>query len=230
LAGRAASGRPAPARVRAGRRRIRARRLGTARGGVAGDRAVPGRARTRRLGYLRPASPVRGRVVPLQRSPARGGCDDRLGRCREPGCGPLVGGRMRLEEAAARPARRRDRPARRSGCRVHAGAGRSTEAGRGTEADRLRRPHADVPRPGRAPRPARPAPDLTGAPGTVCAMTIAHPIATAWLSTGGPPARTTGAQNYDEFADDAEITAIIAANPASPLAVEMPHRAPDRLG
>jgi len=61
-------------------------------------------------------------------------------------------------------------------------------------------------------------------------MTIAHPIATAWLSTGGPPARTTGAQNYDEFADDAEITAIIAANPASALAVEMPHRAPDSLG
>ena len=31
-------------------------------------------------------------------------------------------------------------------------------------------------------------------------MTIAHPLAQAWLSTGG-----TGAQNYDEFADDAEI-------------------------
>ena len=53
-------------------------------------------------------------------------------------------------------------------------------------------------------------------------MTIAHPIARAWLSTGG-----TGAQNYDEFADDAEITAIIAANPTSALAVEMPHRAPE---
>jgi len=61
-------------------------------------------------------------------------------------------------------------------------------------------------------------------------MTIAHPIARAWLSTGGPPARTTGAQNYDEFADDAEITAIIAANPASALAVEMPHLAPESLG
>src|SRR5256885_10840402 len=56
-------------------------------------------------------------------------------------------------------------------------------------------------------------------------MTVAHPIARAWLSTGG-----TGAQNYDEFADDAEITAIIAANPDSALAVEMPHRAPDSLG
>src|SRR2546429_2991555 len=55
-------------------------------------------------------------------------------------------------------------------------------------------------------------------------MTIAHPIAKAWLSSGG-----TGAQNYDEFADDAEITVIIAANPDSALAVEMPHRAPDTL-
>ncbi|HEY2791724.1 MAG TPA: DUF1015 family protein [Micromonosporaceae bacterium] len=56
-------------------------------------------------------------------------------------------------------------------------------------------------------------------------MTIAHPIGRAWISTGG-----TGAQNYDEFADDAEITAIIAANPASALAIEMPHRAPDAVG
>jgi len=56
-------------------------------------------------------------------------------------------------------------------------------------------------------------------------MTVAHPIARAWLSTGG-----TGARNYDEFADDAEITAIIAANPSSALAVEMPHRAPDSVG
>src|ERR1051325_11154945 len=54
---------------------------------------------------------------------------------------------------------------------------------------------------------------------------IAHPIERAWLSTGG-----TGAQNYDEFADDAEITAIIAANPSSALAVEMPHRAPENAG
>src|SRR5205085_11664662 len=85
--------------------------------------------------------------------------------------------------------------------------------------------HPDLPRPGTAPRPPRPAPDLTDAPGTVWAMTIAHPIATAWLSTG-----TTGAQNYDEFADDAEITQIIAANPASALAVEMPHLAPGSAG
>jgi uncharacterized protein (DUF1015 family) len=56
-------------------------------------------------------------------------------------------------------------------------------------------------------------------------MTIVHPIARAWISTGG-----TGARNYDEFADEAEITRIIAANPASALAVEMPHRAPDSLG
>ena len=56
-------------------------------------------------------------------------------------------------------------------------------------------------------------------------MTIAHPIARAWLSAGG-----TGAQNYDEFADDAEITAIIEANPDSALAVEMPHSAPEQLG
>jgi uncharacterized protein (DUF1015 family) len=56
-------------------------------------------------------------------------------------------------------------------------------------------------------------------------MTIVHPISRAWLTTGG-----TGAQNYDEFADEAEITAIIGANPRSALAVEMPHRAPDSLG
>ncbi|MDQ7905587.1 DUF1015 family protein [Phytohabitans sp. ZYX-F-186] len=56
-------------------------------------------------------------------------------------------------------------------------------------------------------------------------MTIVHPIARAWITTGG-----TGAQNYDEFADDAEITSIIADNPHSALAVEMPHRAPESLG
>jgi uncharacterized protein (DUF1015 family) len=61
-------------------------------------------------------------------------------------------------------------------------------------------------------------------------MTIAHPIAHAWLTTGGRPGETTGAQNYDEFADDAEITAIIAANPTSALAIEMPHCAPESLG
>jgi uncharacterized protein (DUF1015 family) len=53
---------------------------------------------------------------------------------------------------------------------------------------------------------------------------IAHPIPSAWVSAGG-----TGAQNYDEFASDTEITAIIEANPASTLAVEMPHRTPDAV-
>ncbi|MDG4820291.1 DUF1015 family protein [Asanoa sp. WMMD1127] len=56
-------------------------------------------------------------------------------------------------------------------------------------------------------------------------MTIVHPIARAWITTGG-----TGAQNYDEFADDSEITAIIADNQRSALAIEMPHRAPDAGG
>ncbi|MET8148251.1 DUF1015 family protein [Actinoplanes sp. NPDC049668] len=56
-------------------------------------------------------------------------------------------------------------------------------------------------------------------------MTVVHPISRAWITTGG-----TGAQNYDEFADDAEITDIIAANPHSALAVEMPHRAPESVG
>ncbi|RZU52505.1 uncharacterized protein (DUF1015 family) [Krasilnikovia cinnamomea] len=56
-------------------------------------------------------------------------------------------------------------------------------------------------------------------------MTVVHPISRAWITTGG-----TGAQNYDEFADDAEITEIIAANPHSALAIEMPHRAPESLG
>ncbi|MEV6525141.1 DUF1015 family protein [Longispora sp. NPDC051575] len=56
-------------------------------------------------------------------------------------------------------------------------------------------------------------------------MTVAYPISRAWVSAGG-----TGAQNYDEFADDAEITAIISANPVSALGVEMPHRAPESLG
>jgi uncharacterized protein (DUF1015 family) len=56
-------------------------------------------------------------------------------------------------------------------------------------------------------------------------MTVVHPISRAWITTGG-----TGAQNYDEFADDAEITEIIAANPHSALAIEMPHRAPGSIG
>jgi uncharacterized protein (DUF1015 family) len=56
-------------------------------------------------------------------------------------------------------------------------------------------------------------------------MTVVHPISRAWITTGG-----TGAQNYDEFADEAEITEVIAANPHSALAVEMPHRAPESVG
>lgn len=56
-------------------------------------------------------------------------------------------------------------------------------------------------------------------------MTVAHPIPQAWITTGG-----TGAQNYDEFADEAEITEIIRANPRSSLAVEMPHCAPENVG
>lgn len=56
-------------------------------------------------------------------------------------------------------------------------------------------------------------------------MSAVHPIADAWVSTGG-----TGAQNYDEFADDAEITEVIAANPMSALAIEMPHLAPQSVG
>jgi uncharacterized protein (DUF1015 family) len=56
-------------------------------------------------------------------------------------------------------------------------------------------------------------------------MTVVHPISRAWITTGG-----TGAQNYDEFADDAEITDVIAANPHSALAIEMPHRAPGSVG
>jgi hypothetical protein len=65
---------------------------------------------------------------------------------------------------------------------------------------------------------------------TVTGMSVAHPIAGAWLSGGGPAGNTTGAKNYDEFADDSEITAVIAANPASALAIEMPHRAPEASG
>jgi uncharacterized protein (DUF1015 family) len=51
------------------------------------------------------------------------------------------------------------------------------------------------------------------------------PIAKGWVSTTGQ----TGAQNYDEFADDAEITAIVEANPRSMLAVEMAHCTPEML-
>jgi uncharacterized protein (DUF1015 family) len=50
---------------------------------------------------------------------------------------------------------------------------------------------------------------------------IVHPIDHAWISVGG-----TGAQNYDEFADEAEIEAIVTAQPASILTVDMPHCTP----
>ncbi len=53
-------------------------------------------------------------------------------------------------------------------------------------------------------------------------MSAVHPISHAWISVGG-----TGAQNYDEFADEAEITTVIEANEHSALAVEMPHLAPN---
>src|SRR5919198_961246 len=56
-------------------------------------------------------------------------------------------------------------------------------------------------------------------------MAALAPIAKAWVSTTGE----TGAQNYDEFADDAEITAIVEANPRSMLAVEMAHCTPEML-
>ncbi len=56
-------------------------------------------------------------------------------------------------------------------------------------------------------------------------MSAVHPISQAWISTGD-----TGAQNYDEFADDAEITQILRDAPHSALGVEMPHRAPPSLG
>jgi uncharacterized protein (DUF1015 family) len=56
-------------------------------------------------------------------------------------------------------------------------------------------------------------------------MASLAPIGKGWVSTTGE----TGAQNYDEFADDAEITAILEANPRSMLAVEMAHCTPEML-
>jgi uncharacterized protein (DUF1015 family) len=53
-------------------------------------------------------------------------------------------------------------------------------------------------------------------PGTV------RPIDVAWVSTGG-----TGAPNYDEFNTYDEIATLIAANPTSILAVDMPHATPE---
>ncbi|MFC4336790.1 DUF1015 family protein [Salininema proteolyticum] len=53
-------------------------------------------------------------------------------------------------------------------------------------------------------------------------MTAAHFVRRAWLSTGG-----TGAKNYDEFPDESVITDLVAENPASVLAVEMPTWTPE---
>ena len=50
----------------------------------------------------------------------------------------------------------------------------------------------------------------------------AAPIAVAWLSSG-----PTGAQNYDEFAADAEIEDLLREQPTSLLSVEMPHCTPE---
>lgn len=51
---------------------------------------------------------------------------------------------------------------------------------------------------------------------------LVTPIDVAWVSRGG-----TGARNYDEFNDDADIEAVIRAQPDSILAVDMPHCAPE---
>jgi uncharacterized protein (DUF1015 family) len=56
-------------------------------------------------------------------------------------------------------------------------------------------------------------------------MASLAPIAKGWISTTGE----TGAQNYDEFANETEITRIVEANPASMLAVEMAHRTPEMV-
>lgn len=53
---------------------------------------------------------------------------------------------------------------------------------------------------------------------------LVAPIERAWLSAG-----RTGARNYDEFPDPAEVTAIIAANGASMLAVDLPHLTPEAV-
>ncbi len=54
--------------------------------------------------------------------------------------------------------------------------------------------------------------------------TIAYPIDVAWISTGA-----TGAQNYDEFASEAEAEVAIARHPHSVLGIEMPHCTPAAL-
>jgi hypothetical protein len=52
-----------------------------------------------------------------------------------------------------------------------------------------------------------------------------HAIPDAWLTNGG-----TGAQNYDEFADETEITEIISANRAVRWRSRCRTRRPDSLG
>jgi uncharacterized protein (DUF1015 family) len=49
-------------------------------------------------------------------------------------------------------------------------------------------------------------------------------IPAGWVSKG-----RTGAPNYDEFAAESEITALIEALPTSALAIEMPHRTPEAV-
>jgi uncharacterized protein (DUF1015 family) len=51
---------------------------------------------------------------------------------------------------------------------------------------------------------------------------VVRPIEVAWVSRGN-----TGAPNYDEFNTYDEIAEIIAANPTSILAVDMPHATPE---
>src|SRR6266498_5877848 len=131
--------------------------------------------------------------------------------------GRVAGGRQplradRREQLAGRAPSRGAAPARVRAGRRRVRARRVGASGRGRRPAPIRSCWSPAPGRPEGPRYRRP-------------MTIAHPIARAWLSTGG-----TGAQNYDEFADDAEITSIITANPDSALAVEMPHRSPESLG
>ena len=51
---------------------------------------------------------------------------------------------------------------------------------------------------------------------------LARPIAVAWVSDG-----STGARNYDELSSYDEIADVIRQRPASMLAVDMPHCAPE---
>jgi uncharacterized protein (DUF1015 family) len=57
---------------------------------------------------------------------------------------------------------------------------------------------------------------------TTPSQPVVRPIEVAWVSRGN-----TGAPNYDEFNTYDEIAEIIAANPSSILAVDMPHATPE---